>query len=153
MANQRISFVVLKSVCTPVPPIRYGYVAGDAGYAPPRNRVARNGRAHPGSQRQHSSLAAQPSRTQKEATRISRCERGIAQYSHPNEIKFELIWDIRTSAAAPAQREERMFRRKCSTLGLFAVTAQSAAWRDAQCGSGRKSRVREQGELARPTPG
>ena len=35
MIHPRISCVVEKPVCTPVPPAGYGSAAGDAGYAPP----------------------------------------------------------------------------------------------------------------------
>lgn len=57
MADPRTSYVVLRPVCTPVPPVRYGSAAGIAGYAPPRIRAVGNDSAHPGSQRQHPFVA------------------------------------------------------------------------------------------------
>jgi len=70
MADPRNRYVVLKPVCTPVPPVRYGYAAGNVGYAPPRIRVVTGGHAYPGSQRQHSRQHIVPKKDIRHRARI-----------------------------------------------------------------------------------
>lgn len=47
MIHPRISCVVKKPVCTPVPPVAYGSAAGDAGYAPPAFTWSNKATCHP----------------------------------------------------------------------------------------------------------
>lgn len=107
MANPRYRCVVLKPVCTPVPPVRYGYAAGHVGYAPPRIRAVAEDCAYPDSQRQLSRRHIVPKFVSRRpcslngkitarATAITRLQKNSAFYL-----------GLRAFAAAPAQREER----------------------------------------------
>ena len=137
MANPRTSYVVLKPVCTPVPPVRYGYAAGDAGYAPPRIRVVRKDSAHPGSQRQRPCPVTNSIRTRRE-TRIhdgkTDAQHNVAKTT---ERILPFTWDFEPSPLPP--RSERIgdpARAQCPGT-VRRHSPRHCLARRAYCGSGR----------------
>lgn len=131
MANPRNSYVVLKPVCTPVPPVPYGYAAGHAGYAPPRIRVVSFDGAHPGSQRQRPLAATKSNRTRGN-TRINDGRSDARAYAPIKMNDFCLSLGTPRLRRCPRAARGVVSRRECSVLGLFAVTAHATAWRDAR---------------------
>lgn len=132
----RNSLVVPKPVCTPVPPVRNGSAAGDAGLAPPASalsilttRVPAASGANPfiefPMQCGHAiGAASTPSREYPTVSKVLESLRAPFRLARPRAA---------SGAGSPAQAQ---------FPGRIAVSARTAAWRSsAQSGTGHQSRV------------
>ena len=137
MADPRMSYVVLKPVCTPVPPVRTGSAAGDAGYAPPRIRVVRIDNAHPGRQRQQRCRVCKSSPAQSR-TRIKDGHTD-AQPHAGNRVEriLPFSWDFDPSPLPPRSEGIVVPARAQCPGTVRRHSPRHCLARRAYCGSGR----------------
>ncbi len=137
MADPRMSYVVLRPVCTPVPPVRTGSAAGDAGYAPPRIRVVRTDNAHPGRQRQQHRPVDKSAPAQCRA----RIQDGHIDAQPPagDQIKriLPFTWDSDPSPLPPRSERNGVPARAQCPGTVRRHSPRHCLARRAYCGSGR----------------